>query len=801
MGQTTSGSTTTVVADVSTFFPPEVLLGNLTWRLVVRDWTAGTAGNVTALTFRLEVHSDPNNPDTDGDGLDDGDEVLTHGTYPISVDSDADGARDDFEIVSQTISYSVDGSARSATVKTAQMDPDSDDDGLLDGEEYNPGLDWVVTNPVDPDTDDDGLSDGEESGSYFTDPTWTDSDGDTLSDYSEVTSWGTSPTNPDSDDDGLMDGQEVSTYRYITFSFPQVTLGGTVGHRQGFITREVTTACPGLWSLVGVVDPPPDDYMDFYWVLQADGCVDAKLSSPLLILRDAVDVSLTFEYSLQGSGSASVLVNTSEGLQSLQELAGTAGSWSSSEISLESWKAELTSIVFYGASSDASYRWSLDQVTIKAKTNPWVDDTDGDGLLDGEEASTWGSNPLTWDSDFDGTADFVDPNFGPDDKPPKIVGLDSDDYRRYLVVTLDEASGVATWDIGVQLYNGEMHFGGTVDELPGNRYRVSFAYSGAATAVDNAWINLEDANGQESRIWYNLTLDPNGDATTNPNFLQIGEVSTGYPPLYGSPTPSVSVGWAVVAGTRSMIIIGMILVVLFCCTAPNGNEAPSSPTPANVFVDPDANALQEWSTQIGTVSLYDGFSTTVGGFVRGVGWNFISALYPSVTFELIGTILTSGTYVQDGDLWYVDWTTLVSGVTTLYTILIRDGVILWLDTAEIVIDQFGNRVVLSEKSVRDHYNKRHSENPSQYPSLDDYKSEIRRSLQNPDELWHSSSGAGWLYVRWVNPNALGFITILNEDHTFATAGFRNARAIFSISYSKVPGARFDQCIYPVPAPR
>ncbi len=187
MGQTTSGSTTTVVADVSTFFPPEVLLGNLTWRLVVRDWTAGIAGNVTALTFRLEVESDPNNPHTDGDGLDDGDEVLVHGTYPISVDSDADGARDDFEIVSQTISYSVDGSARSATVKTAQMDPDSDDDGLLDGEEYTAGVDQVVTHPTNPDTDGDLLFDGPEVYTHLSNATLTDTDGDTISDYWEVT--------------------------------------------------------------------------------------------------------------------------------------------------------------------------------------------------------------------------------------------------------------------------------------------------------------------------------------------------------------------------------------------------------------------------------------------------------------------------------------------------------------------------------------------------------------------------------------------------------------------------------------
>ncbi len=85
--------------------------------------------------------------------------------------------------------------------------------------------------------------------------------------------------------------------------------------------------------------------------------------------------------------------------------------------------------------------------------------------------------------------------------------------------------------------------------------------------------------------------------------------------------------------------------------------------------------------------------------------------------------------------------------------------------------------------------------------IDAYKNETRGSLQTPDEVWHSSYGAGWLYVRWVEENVQGFITILNDDRTFATAGFRYAKAIFSISYSRVPGARFDECIYPIPAPR
>ena len=46
----------------------------------------------------IAIGTDPNAPDTDNDGLDDGDEVFTFGTSPILVDSDGDGAGDGDEV-------------------------------------------------------------------------------------------------------------------------------------------------------------------------------------------------------------------------------------------------------------------------------------------------------------------------------------------------------------------------------------------------------------------------------------------------------------------------------------------------------------------------------------------------------------------------------------------------------------------------------------------------------------------------------------------------------------------------------
>jgi hypothetical protein len=84
-----------------------------------------------------------------------------------------------------------------------QIDTDSDDDGLPDGEEIAIG-----TDPFDDDTDDDGLSDGDEVNVHGTDPLDADTDDDGLDDGLEV-ALGLDPLNPDTDGDGIPDGEDT----------------------------------------------------------------------------------------------------------------------------------------------------------------------------------------------------------------------------------------------------------------------------------------------------------------------------------------------------------------------------------------------------------------------------------------------------------------------------------------------------------------------------------------------------------------------------------------------------------------
>ena len=87
------------------------------------------------------------------------------------------------------------------------LDPDTDTDGLSDGQEVN----TTLSNPVLDDTDGDGLLDGAEVNTHGSSPLLTDTDTDGLSDRVEVEVYQSNPSLKDSDADGFEDAFEVNT--------------------------------------------------------------------------------------------------------------------------------------------------------------------------------------------------------------------------------------------------------------------------------------------------------------------------------------------------------------------------------------------------------------------------------------------------------------------------------------------------------------------------------------------------------------------------------------------------------------
>ena len=161
-----------------------------------------------------------NHADSDNDGVQDGASITVHHTGPGGVDysytfvegfgnvtASAGTPNKPYTLVDRAAGQ---GELPADTVCNV-CDPDSDGDGLMDGQEVALG-----TNPMAWDTDGDGRSDWQEvtgGGPIPTDPFDPDTDDDGLLDSAEV--FGSNPTNPvvaDTDGDGLCDGGARTPY-------------------------------------------------------------------------------------------------------------------------------------------------------------------------------------------------------------------------------------------------------------------------------------------------------------------------------------------------------------------------------------------------------------------------------------------------------------------------------------------------------------------------------------------------------------------------------------------------------------
>lgn len=170
-------------------------------------------------TDEVLAGTDPNDPDTDGDGEGDCPEIGPDPANPL--DSDGDGIIDGLESsVTDTDGDGVNDESDPANTDPCIPNPnagpcDQDGDGLTNAQEATAG-----TDPTNPDTDGDGINDGDEitNGTNPLDPCSPpnatpacniDTDGDGILDGSEA-QYGTDPNNPDTDGDGINDGDEIT---------------------------------------------------------------------------------------------------------------------------------------------------------------------------------------------------------------------------------------------------------------------------------------------------------------------------------------------------------------------------------------------------------------------------------------------------------------------------------------------------------------------------------------------------------------------------------------------------------------
>ncbi len=293
-----------------------------------------------------EIGTDPRNPDTDGDGLKDGEEVKTYYTNPLLQDTDADGLTDYDEVFKY---------------QTSPVKPDSDSDGLNDGEEVA-----RKTDPNNSDTDNDKLLDGDEVKKYETDPMNFDTDGDGLGDGQEVLTYATNPKAKDTDGDGLSDGDEINTYKTNPIT----------------VDSDGDGLNDGLEVLTHKTDPLKPDTDD-------DGLNDGAeinefSTNPLIADTDGDGLNDGDEVRKHKTNPL-LADSDKDGLKDGDEIS-----------------KYKTNPVLADTDSDGLNDGAE---VLTHKTDPLKADTDGDGINDGDEVSTYKTNPLKPDTDNDKLSD------------------------------------------------------------------------------------------------------------------------------------------------------------------------------------------------------------------------------------------------------------------------------------------------------------------------------------------------------------------------------------------------------------
>jgi len=184
-----------------------------TYKAIVPNATLGEL-----FDFNIDIgYGDVTNyTDSDGDGINDWDEKYTYYTDPYNNDTDNDGMLDGEELNywnsrdDTSWDDNPDGDREGSKALYNLIDPDSDNDWLLDGEEIK----TYHTDPINPDCDNDGLNDNDEVKNYLTNPKNPDTDGDSMPDGWEVYYYlnplDANDSYADNDDDNLTNAEEYN---------------------------------------------------------------------------------------------------------------------------------------------------------------------------------------------------------------------------------------------------------------------------------------------------------------------------------------------------------------------------------------------------------------------------------------------------------------------------------------------------------------------------------------------------------------------------------------------------------------
>jgi hypothetical protein len=333
---------------------------------------------MTIMPYLVEFSDslDPFNPDSDNDGLSDGDEVLVYGTNPFKCDTDGDGLGDREEVSQGTDPYRA----------------DMDRDGLQDDVEATLGCDPDVY-----DMDGDGLSDGEEYSITLTDPLEVDSDADGTPDLVEVLALN------GSDCVSFLDGHYSSTW---TLEDTDAVL--SAANHDPWIVYSLTITNAGMYHL-DISTVFECDYegvpQEIRLIAEIDGVEIGELwmNQP----TNTPEYSCFTPWLTTGSHELKLTVHKDSWSNQrflIQSLSlGTVDGVDTDGNDIQDW---MDSVLAEGIDSDGDGISDLDEISVYG-TSPTDADSDGDGLDDGAELDA-GTDPLDADSDDDGVVDGVE---------------------------------------------------------------------------------------------------------------------------------------------------------------------------------------------------------------------------------------------------------------------------------------------------------------------------------------------------------------------------------------------------------
>lgn len=363
--------------------------------------------------------TDPRLFDTDEDRLGDGEELLIYSSNPLDFDTDGDSITYPNATLQMTLPLG-DG-AEVLDYNTSPVAIDTDSDGLTDAQEIYlaqgyPGADPIPLDPLSNDTDQDTIPDGMElvlenvsiitfpyqalmiDYRYDSSPVLNDTDGDLLPDNLEI-EYGTDANVADTDSDNINDYNEI----FVTFTDP--LSNDTDGDE---IPDNLES-----WENITAITPPPNTTITPFalaqlnesaWPLYPTSANDSDTDDDLL--PDGLELvygtdPLDWDENGNGIADGYEYDYDSDGLSDAEEIYIDY-----------TWKGPLP----ISNNSHGIWHWTRPPGGFD---NP---DSDGDGISDGLEVHTYGTDPTSSDTDNDGVSDADEINMGGDPNVPITSG-------------------------------------------------------------------------------------------------------------------------------------------------------------------------------------------------------------------------------------------------------------------------------------------------------------------------------------------------------------------------------------------